>query len=152
MTITIETRTRSSLCTTVYLPGFLVTLETVRLDLERLTRSVFSQTRKPPRNALSLSPARLPEGSPFSFFTLPPPRTTSSGSRAATRRFTTSVTKLRHFFLPYFFIPRIRRSLQTSPSCKAGGLTPSARRCHPQPWRIQGRFRDRETAFCHPYN
>src|SRR4029077_3506928 len=81
--------------------------ETPPSDLERLPRLVFCQTRKPPRNALSLSPARLPEGSPFSFFTFPPPRTTSSGSRAATRRFTTSVTKLRHFFLPYFFTPRI---------------------------------------------
>src|ERR1700746_3125159 len=107
MTITIRTQTPDFLCTTVYLLPFLAAFETAPSDLERLPRLFFSQTRKPPRNALSLSPARLPEGSSFSFFTLPPPRTTSSGSRAATRRFTTSVTKLRHFFLPYFFTPRI---------------------------------------------
>src|SRR6202035_5159666 len=63
--------------------------------------------RNPPRNALLLSPARLPEGSCLSLFTFPPPRTTSSGSRAASSRLTTSLTNLLHFCFPYFFIPRI---------------------------------------------
>src|ERR1700726_1858083 len=82
----------------------------IRLKEERAlqTRGFdFCHRRKPPRNALSLSPARQTKGSFFSFFTLPPPSTTSSGSRAATKRFTTSATRLRHFFLPYFFNPRI---------------------------------------------
>src|SRR5262245_16638903 len=38
--------------------------------------------RNPPRRALALSPARHPFGSFFSFLTLPPPSTTSSGSSA----------------------------------------------------------------------
>jgi hypothetical protein len=51
-----------------------------------------SQMRNPPRNALALLPARQPGGKSFSFFTLPPPRTTSSGSRAAIKRATISAT------------------------------------------------------------
>src|SRR5262245_41879159 len=61
-----------------------------------------SQRRNPPRNALLLSPARVPGGNSFSFLTLPPPRTTSSGSRAAIRQLTASATLRRHFFAPYF--------------------------------------------------
>jgi transposase len=45
-----------------------------------------SQRRNPPRNALALSPARQSLGRSFSFLTLPPPRTTSSGWRAPIRR------------------------------------------------------------------
>src|SRR5262245_4007890 len=66
-----------------------------------------SQSRSPPRNALALSPARHRGGSAFSFFTLPPPRTTSSGSRAAIRRAATSATYWRHFFLPTRSNPRM---------------------------------------------
>src|SRR6266513_5917738 len=102
MTITIETRTRNSLCTTVYLPGFLVTVETVRLDLERLARSVFSHTRNPPTNAFRLSPALQPGGNFFRFLTFPPPKTTSSGSSAPIRRAITSLTAFSHCVWPNY--------------------------------------------------
>src|SRR5262245_46289165 len=83
-----------------YLRGFLVTLETVRLDLEPLARSVFCQTRNPPTNALALSPALQPAGNFFRLLTFPPPKTTSSGSSAAIRRAITSLTACSHFFCP----------------------------------------------------
>ena len=70
---------------------------------------VSCQRRKPPTKALALSPSRHPGGSSFSFLTLPPPRTTYSGSRAAMRRAMTSATCCRHFFLPsrsYPWTPR----------------------------------------------
>jgi hypothetical protein len=51
-----------------------------------------SQRRNPPLKALALVPARQPGGKSFNFFTLPPPRTTSSGSRAAIKRATISST------------------------------------------------------------
>src|SRR5271165_313259 len=56
--------------------------------------------RNPPKNALALLPARQPFGSSLSCLTLPPPRTTSSGSRAATKAATTASTFFLHFFLP----------------------------------------------------
>src|SRR5215471_15031705 len=65
-----------------------------------------SQSRNPPTKALALSPARELAGILFSSLALPPPITTSSGSRAATRRATTSLTYRRHFFLPCFSSPR----------------------------------------------
>src|SRR5438445_12179998 len=61
-------------------------------EVELFSATAFSHRRNPPRNALALSPARQPAGSFLSFRALPPPSTTSSGSRAATRRFTASVT------------------------------------------------------------
>ena len=101
MTITIETRTRNSLCTTVYLPGFLVAFETVRLDLERFARSVFSQMRNPPTNALALSPARQPGGNFFSFFDVSSSEDYILGfERGNQSSFTTSLTSLFPFFLP----------------------------------------------------
>jgi hypothetical protein len=51
-----------------------------------------SQRRNPPPKALALLPARQPGGNPFNFLTLPPPSTTSSGSRAAIKRATISST------------------------------------------------------------
>src|SRR5262245_1851385 len=57
--------------------------------------------RNPPRKALALSPARECGGSAWSFLTLPPPITVSSGSSAAIKRDTTSATCRRHFFLPW---------------------------------------------------
>src|SRR5262249_60797107 len=62
--------------------------------------------RNPPTKALALSPARHPGGSSCSFLTLPPPKTTYSGSRAAMRRAITSATSCRHFFLPRRSYPR----------------------------------------------
>ena len=59
-----------------------------------------------PRNALALSPARHPGGSSFSFLTLPPPSTTSSGSRAAIRRATTSAT-----CAPFLLAPLLQAAL-----------------------------------------
>ena len=61
-----------------------------------------SHKRKPPRNALPLSPARHFGGTSFSSFTLPAPSTTSSGSRAAISRATTSATWRRRLLLPCF--------------------------------------------------
>jgi hypothetical protein len=48
-------------------------------------RSLFasSHSRKPPRNALALSPLLQLGGRCLSFLTLPPPRTTSSGWKAS---------------------------------------------------------------------
>src|SRR5262249_33610919 len=60
-----------------------------------------AHSRNPPRKALSLSPARERGGSAWSFLTLPPPITVSSGSSAAMKRPTTSATLRRHFFLPW---------------------------------------------------
>src|SRR5262249_29966477 len=68
----------------------------------RLWLPALSQRRNPPTKALALSPARHPLGNSFSFFTLPPPGTNSSGSTGAIRRSTTSVTWRRHFFFPRF--------------------------------------------------
>src|SRR5262249_30165028 len=65
-----------------------------------------SQRRNPPRNALALSPNRHRGGSTLSLLAFPPPRTTSSGWSAATRRATTSATSRLHFFVPNFFNPR----------------------------------------------
>src|SRR5262249_11439127 len=48
--------------------------------------------RNPPRKALALSPARECGGSIWSFLTLPPPITVSSGSSAVMKRATTSAT------------------------------------------------------------
>src|SRR5262249_11696942 len=48
--------------------------------------------RNPPRKALALSPARECGGSVWSFLTLPPPITVSSGSSAVMKRATTSAT------------------------------------------------------------
>src|SRR5262245_48838457 len=62
--------------------------------------------RNPPTKALALSPARQPGGSSCSLLTLPPPKTTYSGSRAAMRRAITSATSCRHFFLPSRLYPR----------------------------------------------
>src|SRR5579859_4721973 len=62
--------------------------------------------RTPPRKAFALSPARLFGGNCFNLWTLPPPSTTSSGSKAVIRRSTTSVTYRRHFRLPYLMSPR----------------------------------------------
>src|SRR5262249_14599037 len=50
--------------------------------MDGLPPRVSSHRRKPPRNALLLSPTRQPGGSSFSFLTFPPPKTTSSGSSA----------------------------------------------------------------------
>src|SRR5208337_5521001 len=63
-------------------------------------RSPSCHSRNPPRNALALLPARQPLGSSLRTLTLPPPRTTSSGSRAASRAAMTSSTFFLHFFLP----------------------------------------------------
>src|SRR6516164_3201429 len=69
-------------------------------------RGPFIQRRKPPVNASAFSPWRQPLGSFLSSFTLPPPRTISSGSSAVARRPTTSKTYFPHLFLPHFFSPR----------------------------------------------
>src|SRR5262249_194330 len=74
-------RDSSILCfTSCPLTGFCKTL----FGLQANARGRFpspSHRRKPPTNAFALSPSRVPEGSPFSFLTFPPPRTTSSGLR-----------------------------------------------------------------------
>src|SRR2546426_6456009 len=74
--------------------------------LERRSSEAFSQRRNPPRKALALSPARQPGGNFSRCFTLPPPRTTSSGSNAAIKRATTSATLRRHFCFSHRSNPR----------------------------------------------
>src|SRR6516225_9419496 len=63
-------------------------------------RLSLAHSRKPPRKAFALWPARHRGGSASSFLTLPPPITVSSGRSAAVKRSTTSATRRRHFFLP----------------------------------------------------
>ena len=55
-----------------------------------------SHRRNPPTKALALSPTRQPAGRSFNFLILPPPSTTSSGSRAPASLATTSATSRRH--------------------------------------------------------
>src|SRR5262249_43554956 len=77
-----------------------------RLDFRRGGCKSSSHNRKPPRKALTLSPPRHPSGSLFSFLTLPPPRTTSSRSRAWTSWAMQCATSCRHLFLPSRCNPR----------------------------------------------
>src|SRR5262245_236546 len=79
----------------------------VPIAIDGLPSRDSSHTRKPPKNALALSPTRQPGGSSFSFLTFPPPKTTSSGWSAAVSRITTSFTVSRHFFLPRRNSPRM---------------------------------------------
>src|SRR6266478_4777397 len=65
-----------------------------------------SHSRNPPRNALALLPRRHLPGSSLTFLALPPPSTTSSGSRAAVTLATMSSTSRRHSFFPRFSRPR----------------------------------------------
>ena len=67
---------------------------------------IYSHNRNPPMKARELSTARVLGSSVFSLLALPPPTTTYSGSKAALRRATTSLTFLRHFFSPNRFRPR----------------------------------------------
>ena len=60
--------------------------------------AVHSQSRNPPVNALSLSPARVFGGSSLSFLTLPPPMTMSVGCKAPAKASTTLATLRFHRF------------------------------------------------------
>src|SRR6202453_2751725 len=65
-----------------------------------------SHMRNPPLKAFALSPSLHRGGRSLSILELPPPRTTSSGSRAATSLSTTSKTCFRHLFFPSLSSPR----------------------------------------------
>src|SRR5580693_5608145 len=81
-------------------------LEGVVAGLEVRAAVASSQSRNPPTKALALSPARQPGGRVSSCFTLPPPRTTSSGSRAAIKWATTSAALRCHLCFPNRSNPR----------------------------------------------
>jgi len=70
------------------------------------TPDVSSHSRKPPRNALALSPALQRSGSFFKFLTSPPPSTMSSTWILVRKSATISSTRFRHFFLPNLLRPR----------------------------------------------
>jgi signal transduction histidine kinase len=75
-------------------------LKDARLDADVFFPAASVQIRKPPMNAFALLPALHLGGNTARLFTLPPPRTMSSGSSVATRRETTSVMYSCHFTSP----------------------------------------------------
>src|SRR5262249_11442413 len=76
--------------------------------------------------------ARQPGGSSASFLTFPPPKTTSSGSRAAIRQATTLATCCAISFCRADPGRGCQRSLRRWLSCREDGPVPWARRCLPQ--------------------
>src|SRR5262249_59528964 len=108
-------------------------------------RLSLAHSRKPPRKAFALWPARQRGGSASSSLTLPPPITVSSGRSAAVRRPTTSATRRRHFFLVTF---------QSGPSHVAliGGFLIRRPPRHRRSGQCRVPYPGPETAFSHPRN
>src|SRR5437016_13188226 len=98
------------------------------------------QRRKPPTDALTLSPSRPPGGGVRSLRAFPPPTTTSSALSAARRRSTTSSTHLRQRALPRRLKPRmptyssnVRPCLYGRCASSIGSRAPSMMSADPRP-------------------